>query len=64
MTLVGTSARRADGEDKVRGAARYGMDYLEHGTLVAKVLRSTVPAARITRLDCSKAASMPGVRAV
>ncbi|MBA0127165.1 xanthine dehydrogenase family protein [Haloechinothrix sp. YIM 98757] len=64
MTLVGTSARRADGEDKVRGAARYGMDYLEHGTLVAKVLRSTVPAARITGLDCSKAASMPGVRAV
>lgn len=64
MTVIGTSARRADGEDKVRGAVTYGMDYLEPRTLVAKVLRSTVPAARILRLDCSKAGTMPGVRAV
>jgi CO/xanthine dehydrogenase Mo-binding subunit len=64
MTLIGTAVRRADGEDKVRGAATYGMDYLEPRTLTAGIRRATVPDARIARLDCSKAASMPGVRAV
>ncbi|GAA5127760.1 xanthine dehydrogenase family protein molybdopterin-binding subunit [Haloechinothrix salitolerans] len=64
MTVVGTNVRRADGTDKVRGAAIYGMDYTEPGQLVAKVLRSHVPAANIVELDTSKAESMPGVRAV
>lgn len=64
MTVVGTNVRRADGVDKVRGTAIYGMDYSEPGQLVAKVLRSDVPAARIIELDTSKAESMPGVRAV
>lgn len=64
MTVVGTNVRRADGADKVRGAAIYGMDYTEPGQLTAKVLRSTVPAARIVELDTSKAESMPGVRAI
>ncbi|WP_166351302.1 xanthine dehydrogenase family protein molybdopterin-binding subunit [Phytoactinopolyspora limicola] len=64
MSVIGTSVRRADGDDKVRGAAVYGMDYTEPGALTARVLRSPVPAARIRRLDVTAAAAMPGVRAV
>jgi CO/xanthine dehydrogenase Mo-binding subunit len=64
MTVIGTNVRRADGEDKVRGTAVYGMDYTEPGALAGKILRSAVPAARIVALDTSKAEAMPGVRAV
>ncbi|MET7761397.1 xanthine dehydrogenase family protein molybdopterin-binding subunit [Streptomyces sp. NPDC005393] len=64
MTVVGTSVRRADGDAKVRGTAVYGMDYTEPGALVVRVLRSSVPAARITRLDTGRAEKIPGVRAV
>ncbi|WP_051399665.1 xanthine dehydrogenase family protein molybdopterin-binding subunit [Haloechinothrix halophila] len=62
--VVGTTVPRADGDAKVRGIAMYGMDYTEPGALTVRVLRSSVPAARIVRLDTSKAASLPGVRAV
>ncbi|NMH97480.1 molybdopterin cofactor-binding domain-containing protein [Pseudonocardia acidicola] len=62
--VVGTNARRADGDDKVRGAAVYGMDYGQTGTLQAKLLRSPVPAGRIRRLDTARAAALPGVRAI
>src|SRR6516165_11714056 len=64
MTVVGTNVRRADGEDKVRGAAVYGMDYTEPGALVGKILRSAVPAARTVAINTSKAEAMPGVRAI
>ncbi|SNR65877.1 CO or xanthine dehydrogenase, Mo-binding subunit [Haloechinothrix alba] len=64
MTAVGRNVRRADGEGKVRGSVRYGMDYTELGALTGKVLRSSLPAARIARLDTSTAATMPGVRAI
>jgi len=65
MTVIGTNVRRADGEDKVRGTAVYGMDYTEPGALAGKILRSAVPAARIVALDTSKAdgdARRPGRR--
>jgi CO/xanthine dehydrogenase Mo-binding subunit len=64
VNSVGTAAPRADGEAKVRGTAVYGIDHTEPGALVGRILRSTVPAARIVRLDLARAASMPGVRAV
>jgi CO/xanthine dehydrogenase Mo-binding subunit len=64
MTVIGTNVRRADGEDKVRGVAVYGMDYTEPGALTGKILRSAVPAARIVAIDTSKAEAMPGVRAI
>jgi CO/xanthine dehydrogenase Mo-binding subunit len=62
--VVGTNARRADGEVKVRGTAAYGMDHGETGTLQAKLLRSPVPAGRIRRLDTTRAAALPGVHAI
>lgn len=64
MSVIGTNVRRADGTDKVRGRAIYGMDYTEPGALVGRVLRAPVPAGRILRLDTSAAAALPGVRAV
>jgi CO/xanthine dehydrogenase Mo-binding subunit len=62
--VIGASVRRSDGEDKVRGAAVYGMDHVEPGMLHARLLRSPLPAGRIVRLDTTRAATMPGVRAV
>ncbi|MCW3002091.1 MAG: aldehyde oxidase and xanthine dehydrogenase molybdopterin binding protein [Conexibacter sp.] len=62
--VIGTNARRSDGEDKVRGTAIYGMDHEEPRMLHAKLLRSPVPAGRITRLDTTRAAALPGVHAV
>jgi CO/xanthine dehydrogenase Mo-binding subunit len=64
MTVIGANVRRADGEDKVRGAAVYGMDYTEPGALAGKILRSAVPAAQIVSVDTAKAEAMPGVRAI
>ncbi len=62
--VIGTNARRSDGEDKVRGAAVYGMDYAEPGMLHAALLRSPVAAGRIRSIDTTRAAAMPGVHAI
>ncbi len=62
--VIGTSARRADGEDKLRGTAIYGIDYAEPGMLHAALLRSPIPAGRIRSIDTTAAAAMPGVHAI
>jgi len=59
-----TAMRRADGPAKVRGRAQYSADYAEVGMLHGAVLRSPVPAGRITRLDVGAAESAEGVVAV
>jgi CO/xanthine dehydrogenase Mo-binding subunit len=65
MTLVvGRSTPRTDGAVKVRGEAIYGIDYTEPGMLYAALLRSPLPAGRITKLDASRAMQMAGVRGV
>lgn len=56
--------RRSDGPAKVRGTAVYGVDYDEIGVAHGAVLRSPVPAGRITRLDVEAARSIDGVIAV
>ncbi|HEY2987611.1 MAG TPA: xanthine dehydrogenase family protein molybdopterin-binding subunit, partial [Candidatus Binatia bacterium] len=58
---AGTSARRLDGVEKVTGGALYTGDVTLPGMGFAKILRSPVPHARITRIDARKAESMPGV---
>src|SRR5205823_2154985 len=63
-TVVGQSVRRAEGEDKVTGRQRYTADVLLPGTLWGKALRSTLPHARIVRIDASAALALPGVHAV
>lgn len=62
MTVtVGTSAVRSDGEAKVRGSARYGVDVALPGMVHAKLLRSPVPAGRVVRIDTSAARAIDGV---
>ncbi|QPF90787.1 xanthine dehydrogenase family protein molybdopterin-binding subunit [Bradyrhizobium commune] len=56
--------RRRDAADKLRGRTRYTIDRYLPGMLHAAVLRASVPSGRITRLDTSRAARMPGVRAI
>jgi CO/xanthine dehydrogenase Mo-binding subunit len=61
---VGTSPVRPDGVPKVTGRAMYGADMKMPGTLVGKILRSPHAHARIVSIDTSRAAALPGVRAV
>lgn len=64
MSAIGRSMRPVDWEEKTAGTARYAADNLPEGTLVAKVLRSPLPHAKIRRLDVSAALEVPGVHAV
>src|SRR5205807_2431514 len=61
---VGTRPIRPDGVPKVTGRALYAADYTMAGALVGKILRSPHAHARIRSIDTSKAAALPGVRAV
>ena len=61
---VGESARRIDGEPKVRGAYLYGGDLAAPGMLVGATLRSPHASARIRSIDVSRASRAPGVHAV
>jgi CO/xanthine dehydrogenase Mo-binding subunit len=64
MSAVGLSLRRIDGAEKVAGQAVYAGDLRLPGMAHAKVLRSSVPHARISRIDSSKASALQGVLAV
>ncbi len=64
FSVIGQPARKADGLAKATGEAVYADDIALPGMLHAKTLRSTVPHARIRRLDASKAKALPGVLAV
>lgn len=63
-SVIGTRPIRPDGVDKVTGRAEYGADVKLEGVLYGAVLRSPHAHARITRLDVSKAAALPGVKAI
>ena len=62
--VIGTRPVRHDGVDKVTGRAKYGADMNLTGMLYAAMLRSPHAHANIKRIDTSKAAALPGVRAV
>ena len=64
MTLVGTNVPMVGAEAKVSGAVNYVADLEFPGQLFAKALRSPYPHAKLIRIDASKAAALPGVRAV
>jgi CO/xanthine dehydrogenase Mo-binding subunit len=63
-SYVGTRTIRPDGVDKVTGRARFGADFSLPGQLVGRVLRSPHAHARILSIDTSKAAALPGVKAI
>jgi CO/xanthine dehydrogenase Mo-binding subunit len=62
--VVGTRVPRPDGVDKVTGRARYGADASMPGQLVGMILRSPHAHAEIRKIDVSKAAKLPGVKAI
>ncbi|MCH7713508.1 MAG: xanthine dehydrogenase family protein molybdopterin-binding subunit, partial [Chloroflexi bacterium] len=62
--VIGTRPARADGFDKVTGAAKFGSDINLPGLLHGKILRSPHAHAIIRSIDTSAAEAMPGVMAV
>lgn len=64
MSLVGTNVPMTGALAKVSGTVNYIADLEFSGQLYAKALRSPYPHARLLRIDASKAAALPGVRAV
>ncbi len=64
FNVVGTRPVRPDGFDKVTGRARFGADMTAPGMLIGRILRSPHAHARIRSIDASKAAALPGVKAI
>jgi CO/xanthine dehydrogenase Mo-binding subunit len=62
--FVGKAIPRLEGADKVSGKTRYAADIEIPGALWAKILRSSLPHARIVNVDTSKAAKLAGVHAI
>ena len=55
---------RLEGAEKVTGRARYAGDQRLPGVLYARIVRSTLPHARVLRVDTTAAEALGGVRAV
>jgi len=64
FSSVGKRVRRVDARDKATGRALYVDDISLRNMLFAKILRSPLPHARVTKIDTSRAERMKGVRAV
>jgi CO/xanthine dehydrogenase Mo-binding subunit len=64
LRVVGQALPRKDAGNIVTGNVLYGVDASLPGMLHARVVRSSIASGRITRLDVSKAKSLPGVKAV
>src|SRR6266705_3508566 len=64
FSIVGKSTPRIDAYERVTGQAQYTGDIQLPGMLYARVLRSSVPHAKIVSIDTSKAEKLPGVKAV
>src|SRR5579871_1326672 len=64
LNTVGHATTRIDALERVTGQAAYTGDVQLPGMLYARVLRSPHPHARIKSIDISKAAALPGVKAV
>uniref|UniRef100_A0AAU2K4Q1 Xanthine dehydrogenase family protein molybdopterin-binding subunit n=1 Tax=Streptomyces sp. NBC_00049 TaxID=2903617 RepID=A0AAU2K4Q1_9ACTN len=55
---------RAEGPDKLTGAARYAADHTPAGCAYAVPVPATVPRGRVTSVDTGAALALPGVLAV
>jgi len=64
FSVLGKPLRRVDALGKVTGETRFADDLAMPGMLHGKLVRSTVPHARIVRIDAGKARAFEGVRAV
>jgi xanthine dehydrogenase YagR molybdenum-binding subunit len=64
LRLIGKSAPRWNGRQKVTGAVRFTADIQLPGMLHARLLRAPLPHARIRAVNTAAAERHPGVRAV
>lgn len=64
FTLIGKPTRRTDSLAKVTGAAKFGLDTLIPGMLIASVERSPVYGGTPRRFNAAEVKSAPHVRAV
>src|SRR5213592_5208426 len=64
LRVVGKAHRKVDATAKVAGVTKFADDLSLPRMLFAKLLRSPHPHARIVSIDTSKAAALPGVKAV
>src|SRR5262249_12823474 len=64
MLVIGKPRRRVDGRAKVTGQTRFADDVMLPRMVHCRLLRSTVPHARIVSLDVSRARAHPGVHLV
>src|SRR5713226_1537544 len=62
--LIGKPRRRVDGRAKVTGQTKFADDLMLPRMVHCKLLRSTLPHARIVGIDVSRALSHPGVHLV
>ena len=62
FSIVGKTTPRIDAYERVTGQAQYTGDIQLPGMLYARVLRSSVPHAKIVSIDTSKAEKLPGVK--
>src|SRR5438046_7867158 len=62
--VLGKPLRRVDALGKVTGETKFADDLAMPGMLHMKLVRSTVPHARIRGIDAGKALAYDGVRAV
>ena len=62
--VIGKPRRRVDGRAKVTGQTLFADDIVLPRMLYAKLLRSTLPHARIVSIDVARAARSPGVKLV
>jgi 4-hydroxybenzoyl-CoA reductase alpha subunit len=62
--VIGQANRKIDAVGKVTGATKFADDIALPRMLFAKLLRSPHPHARIVRVDTTRAAAAPGVKAV
>ncbi|MFF4009458.1 xanthine dehydrogenase family protein molybdopterin-binding subunit [Streptomyces sp. NPDC001717] len=61
---LGTPTARAEGPQKVTGAARYASDRVPPGCAHAWPVPATIPRGRVTAVDTAAALALPGVLAV
>src|SRR5258708_838588 len=64
MKIIGKPRRRVDGRAKVTGQTTFADDVMLPRMLHCKLLRSTMPHARIVRIDVTRALARPGVHLV
>src|SRR5213076_1879860 len=64
LNVVGHATPKIDAIERATGKAAYTADIQLPGMLYARVLRSPHAHARILKIDTSKAAALPGVKAI